>query len=630
MLEGLSIDRARETRDFLLADIDEDWGIGEHRDSQRYGGYGYDFDRDLSGHLEATRRRLETRWTGDELRSRVTEAWLLPSASTWPEYPAADFMLTDRLRIVEIALRTCFEQLATTETIDLLAARVKLILSDPFGAAEVPNETQPERLFREPDATSGMDVLSRMDDPRALEHVEDFIRGRWNAAIEVPGRDSTSEFSGGTYERVVPNWPTPQLEALFVAGRLTPELFEAVARAWPTKVYVLPWTSDPDDPVLPNGDGPWIDAQRDFVRDLAWKLVQDPTREDLFIVAHFEGTRGVRFLVRACELLAEQKELAKLDRIHRDKEYRYTGISLWKEALGRMARIEGLDPGDDEETVIARLAEFDERVLDLVDQCAGAANRLVLEAKKARGGIDATPVIELVADVKETFRGEWGTYYPNDPDASKGVIDQARARPILEEFGEESAAPVLRRLATNDKDSKAAVTLLLALMGWNEDEVWTGVERRLQICVRAAGLLPLKIAEGEDAASACIERYRKLREFQAGSKKFGQQRRANEAGAVGAALANLAQTAGYPDPVRLEWAVEAASEAAESLIVEEDPYRLWIDADPASGPELVVEKAGKRLKSVPAALKKDERVVELKASLKDLNAQGRRVRDTLE
>src|SRR5204863_2366875 len=57
--------------------------------------------------------------------------------------------------------------------------------------------------------------------------------------------------------------------------------------------------------------------------------------------------------------------------------------------------------------------------------------------------------------------------------------------------------------------------------------------------------------------SDVLARYEVIQEFMRGSRQFGSQRQASEKLAAAIAMENLARTAGYPDPVRLEWAMEA-------------------------------------------------------------------------
>lgn len=156
-------------------------------------------------------------------------------------------------------------------------------------------------------------------------------------------------------------------------------------------------------------------------------------------------------------------------------------------------------------------------------------------------------------------------------------------------------------------------------------------QSRHQDSVRALGLLPLP--EGETGRKDLLERYRLLQEFRRQSRRFGSQRQQSEGRAVAIALANLARTAGFRDPQRLQWAMEqeAVADLAQGPVVltrGDVTVALSIDVD--GTPSLSMERAGKALKSLPAALKKDEAISELKERLQELKRQGSRVRGALE
>jgi len=184
------------------------------------------------------------------------------------------------------------------------------------------------------------------------------------------------------------------------------------------------------------------------------------------------------------------------------------------------------------------------------------------------------------------------------------------------------------------------------------------VDKRDQDAVRALGLLPLPSAyrgQGVDsgqgvgggqvgagprpggapgARDEAVEvRYAILREFELGSKAFGAQRQASERTAVRIGVANLARTAGYPDPLRFTWAAEA-QQAADltagpvSAVRGEVAVTLSVTAE--GTPELTVARAGRPLKSVPAALRKDPDIAALQARKADLAKQAARVRASLE
>jgi hypothetical protein len=149
--------------------------------------------------------------------------------------------------------------------------------------------------------------------------------------------------------------------------------------------------------------------------------------------------------------------------------------------------------------------------------------------------------------------------------------------------------------------------------------------------VRALGLLPL--AKGTARDRDLLDRYKVIQEFVRSSKQFGAQRQANEKRAAAIALDNLARTAGYVDPIRLEWAMEAkavADLADGPVTVEVDGVTVALAIDDQGQPDLTVSRAGKPLKTIPPAVKKHKKVVELAERKTELKQQASRVRKSLE
>jgi hypothetical protein len=156
-------------------------------------------------------------------------------------------------------------------------------------------------------------------------------------------------------------------------------------------------------------------------------------------------------------------------------------------------------------------------------------------------------------------------------------------------------------------------------------------QSRHQDSVRALGLLPLP--EEPDRSKDLLERYSLLQAFHRESRKFGSQRQQSERRAVAIGLANLARTAGYRDPQRLQWAMEHQAVADLSrgpvvLTLQDVVFELSIDEH--GTPDLTMRRNGKALKSVPAALRKDADVAELRDRLQELKRQKSRVRASLE
>ena len=153
--------------------------------------------------------------------------------------------------------------------------------------------------------------------------------------------------------------------------------------------------------------------------------------------------------------------------------------------------------------------------------------------------------------------------------------------------------------------------------------------KRNKDLVMCCGLIPLKRARDKDM----LARYVFLQNFLKESKQFGAQRRASEEKAVEIALSNLARACGFDDVTRLVWTAEtelikAHADHFTPKEVEDVALSLSVAEDGAVS--LVCTKGGKPLKAVPAKLKKNAYVLELKDAEKNLKEQYRRAKKMLE
>jgi hypothetical protein len=156
-------------------------------------------------------------------------------------------------------------------------------------------------------------------------------------------------------------------------------------------------------------------------------------------------------------------------------------------------------------------------------------------------------------------------------------------------------------------------------------------KKRHQDSVRALGLIPLP--KGEDYQEEVLRRFEVMQEFLRTSKKFGSQRQASEKLAVAIGMENLARTAGYIDPQRLEWAmeIESVADLADGpVVVEIDETRVSLAINYLGEPELSVTQKEKILKSIPRRIKKDERIVSLLQRKRQFDRQVSRMRLSLE
>lgn len=222
------------------------------------------------------------------------------------------------------------------------------------------------------------------------------------------------------------------------------------------------------------------------------------------------------------------------------------------------------------------------------------------------------------------------------------------AAALLPIFGAERAAPLLRLIrampvgqvtrqdravllaAIEDAGADAARRLLelepnelvSAVMGWNRAQVLKRVKHNALQGIAAFGMLPLAPHE------TVLDRYLALRESAKKGAKFGPDRRHSHAAAIAVALDHLAQVAGVPEASRLEWDCEARIATDTPTQAEVGAYRIGLLFDGAD-PTMTVSRAGKALKSVPAAIRADPAYQKLREHQQRLRDQARRMRTGL-
>lgn len=154
-------------------------------------------------------------------------------------------------------------------------------------------------------------------------------------------------------------------------------------------------------------------------------------------------------------------------------------------------------------------------------------------------------------------------------------------------------------------------------------------EKRNQEKLRCYPLIPIP----EEQTDEALRRYEFIQRFLKESKQFGAQRRESEKKACRTAMENLAITTGFKDVNRMTWFLESEKmkeirPLMEPRELEGVTVRLEIDEDGTA--DLALEKNGKRLKTIPATLKKNETVLSLKSVIKELKEQKQRARESLE
>lgn len=178
------------------------------------------------------------------------------------------------------------------------------------------------------------------------------------------------------------------------------------------------------------------------------------------------------------------------------------------------------------------------------------------------------------------------------------------------------------RYASSGSGHKRAQLFADAMLGnLSETELLERVmKKRYQDAVRALGLLPL-VEKPRAREEQILRRYQALQEFVRASRQFGAQRQASEKLASQLGQENLARTAGYRDPMRLQWAMEVLAVrdlGSGALTAQAGDIVVTLQVDELGGVELSATKKGKALKALPPAAKKVpavEALLERKAAL---------------
>ncbi|MGY2895552.1 DUF5724 domain-containing protein [Deinococcus sp. UYEF24] len=239
-------------------------------------------------------------------------------------------------------------------------------------------------------------------------------------------------------------------------------------------------------------------------------------------------------------------------------------------------------------------------------------------------------------EVREAWEAEIGERTPlTGTELLEGAVDVSWFGRVYRDLKQDRFQTLLgaAKYASSSGGHKRAELFARAILGEEpEDGLLARItDKRQQDAVRALGLLPLPKKGASKAGQKLVEsRYRTLADFRRGARQFGAQRQASERLAADIGMQNLARTAGYSDPQRLMWAMEARMAPDWTQTVEAEGVTLGIDLTPQGDASLRVMRGEKALKSVPASLGKHPEVLTLKATLSELSATRKRMRVALE
>ena len=239
-----------------------------------------------------------------------------------------------------------------------------------------------------------------------------------------------------------------------------------------------------------------------------------------------------------------------------------------------------------------------------------------------------------MSDIDRNKEGLIAKYTPiSIDDLMEGAFDIDWFKSAYKELGEkkfEMLYDSAKYISDGAKHSRARMFADAVNGKLNLKETEKKIEdKRNKDLVASYSLIPLLKDKKKDA----LHRYQFLQKFLKESKKFGAQRRASEAKAVNISLENLSRNMGYSDVTRLIWNMETAliNEMKEYFVPKKlDDVDVYIKIDDLGQSEIIYEKAGKELKSLPTKLKKDKYIEAIKEVHKNLKEQYRRSRKMLE
>ena len=205
-------------------------------------------------------------------------------------------------------------------------------------------------------------------------------------------------------------------------------------------------------------------------------------------------------------------------------------------------------------------------------------------------------------------------YTPLSPEElNNGCFDTNWFFEVYERLGEKTFSKLYKAakyIADGSKHTRARKYADAATGKVDRGELEKAIEdKRNKDLLMSYGLIPIKDRKDE------LHRYEFLQKFLKESKQFGAQRRQSEAQCVQYAMKNMATTAGYADELRLTLAMETElvtsnQQYFDGTTIGDYTVQVLVDADGKA--ELKLFKKGKAVKSVPAALKKDETFNEVK------------------
>lgn len=409
---------------------------------------------------------------------------------------------------------------------------------------------------------------------------------------------------------------------LFPAGHLGKSVDDDGSESEPQSnlLSCLQWGYTPT--AISPADMQLFTTLQEYTKTLAAEIVNDHSEANASLQAKILETMEYvvpddkNALVKACTNVEKQGLKAK--QVH--DEYGD------KRGLRYLMRTPKIESKQDEAELVAALKHLHKDTLWMAfPHCSGARKAVLM----ALGAECLIPLHETVSGMVSAE--PYGNHFTadnfyNSEEVEGQIIDQQALGRALHEV----PVPLIKRYLKELKASQLGYTdiakFVEAYLGLNQAAIEKSLVRHMQSSLKAYGLLPI---ESEQDAQ---QRYIALKKAWKEASQYGAERQANTRAAAEIGLHHLAIRAGYPDPIRMEWDLEAViSEGAKDLFttrtIEQWEVKLGLEG---LKPVLNVSKQGKALKSTPTGLRKTDEYKEYKAVMEKLKEQARRFRLSLE
>lgn len=222
----------------------------------------------------------------------------------------------------------------------------------------------------------------------------------------------------------------------------------------------------------------------------------------------------------------------------------------------------------------------------------------------------------------------------SDKERAEGLVDVEWFNRTREQLSDTQWQAIAgsARFASSAAQAKRATFIGEVLTGKaNRKELISGIEKRhLKENVRLLGLLPLS---GKDRDRDIAERYDILQAYRIYANKLSGLSKPEATQACDAAFDNLARTAGFSDPLRLAWALEAPLSQDLSkgfLDYTHDGVTMRLDLSVDGDITLSMSRGDKPLKNLPASLRKNPHFRALRERAIDSKKQISRSKQSLE